>query len=98
MIKMDQKAHRCESDKQNLNIRLKKIEGQIRGLQKMIEEDRYCIDILVQISAVNAGLKRVGFQLMEQHTKHCVADAIQSGNGEASIDELMKVVQQFSKS
>ncbi|MDR7071262.1 metal-sensing transcriptional repressor [Fictibacillus barbaricus] len=95
---MDQKTHRCESDKQNLNNRLKKIEGQIRGLQKMIEEDRYCIDILVQISAVNAGLKRVGFQLMEQHTKHCLTDAIQSGDGEASIDELMKVVQQFSKS
>jgi DNA-binding FrmR family transcriptional regulator len=98
MIKMEQKTHRCENDKQNLNNRLKKIEGQIRGLQKMIEEDRYCIDILVQISAVNAGLKKVGFQLMEQHTKHCVSDAIHSGNGEASIEELMKVIQQFSKS
>jgi DNA-binding FrmR family transcriptional regulator len=95
---MEQKTHRCESDKHNLNNRLKKIEGQIRGLQKMVDEDRYCVDILVQISAVNAGLKKVGFQLMEQHTKHCVSDAIQSGRGDHSIEELMKVIQQFSKS
>jgi CsoR family transcriptional regulator, copper-sensing transcriptional repressor len=98
MMKMDKITHRCESDKQDLNNRLKKIEGQVRGLQKMIEDDRYCIDVLVQISAVTAGLKRVGFQLMENHTHHCVADAIKSGDGEASIDELMKVIKQFSKS
>ncbi len=95
---MEQKTHRCESDKQNLNNRLKKIEGQVRGLQKMIEDDRYCIDVLVQISAVTAGLKRVGFQLMESHTQHCVADAIKSGDGEDAIEELMRVIKQFSKS
>ncbi|HET7627455.1 MAG TPA: metal-sensing transcriptional repressor [Bacillales bacterium] len=88
---------RSEEEKQQLTNRLKRIEGQVRGLQKMIEDDRYCVDILVQLSAINAALKKVGFSLMERHTKTCVTDAIQSGNGEAHISELMKVIQQFSK-
>ncbi|WP_338083504.1 metal-sensing transcriptional repressor [Fictibacillus nanhaiensis] len=94
---MEKHTHRSESNKHELNNRLRKIEGQVRGLQKMIEEDRYCIDVLVQISAVSAGLKKVGFQLMENHTHHCVSDAVQSGNGKESIEELMRVIKQFSK-
>ncbi|KGX85759.1 metal-sensing transcriptional repressor [Pontibacillus litoralis] len=85
------------AEKEQLLNRLKRIEGQVRGIQKMIDEDRYCVDILVQISAINAALKKVGFTLLEKHTNHCVADAIHKGNGEEAIDELMKVVQQFSK-
>jgi CsoR family transcriptional regulator, copper-sensing transcriptional repressor len=84
-------------DKQLVLNRLKRIEGQVRGIQKMVEDDRYCVDILVQMSAINAAIKKVGFQLMEKHTHHCVANAIKEGNGDASIDELMKVIQQFSK-
>lgn len=89
---------RTEAEKQELIKRLKRVEGQVRGIQKMIEEDRYCVDILVQVSAINAGLKKVGYKLLEDHTRGCVTNAIQLGDGEDSIDELMKVIQQFSKS
>ena len=88
---------RSESEQQKVINRLKRIEGQVRGIQKMVEEDRYCIDILVQISAINSALKNTGFQLLERHMNHCVSHAITTGNGEESIDELMKVMQQFSK-
>lgn len=89
---------RGDEEKNKLLNRLKRIEGQVRGIQKMIEDDRYCIDILVQISAINAALKKVGFNLIERHTKHCVSSAIQSGNGDESIEELLKVMEQFTKS
>lgn len=88
---------RSPDEKQLVLNRLKRIEGQVRGIQKMIEEDRYCVDVLVQISAINAALKKVGFSLMERHTNHCVSDAIHKGEGKEAIDELMKVMQQFSK-
>ncbi|WEG12133.1 metal-sensing transcriptional repressor [Pullulanibacillus sp. KACC 23026] len=88
---------RTDMEKDKLINRLKRVEGQVRGLQKMIEEDRYCIDVLVQISAIQAALKKVGFNLMERHTKSCVTKAIQEGHGDHHIDELMKVIQQFSK-
>ncbi|MCT2536096.1 metal-sensing transcriptional repressor [Aquibacillus koreensis] len=88
---------RSESEQKNVLNRLKRIEGQVRGIQKMVEEERYCIDILVQISAINAALKNTGMQLLERHMHHCVSHAIKTGNGEESIEELMKVMQQFSK-
>ncbi|HET7616008.1 MAG TPA: metal-sensing transcriptional repressor [Bacillales bacterium] len=88
---------RSESEKKQLINRLKRIEGQVRGLQNMVEDDRYCVDILVQLSAINAALKKVGYSLMERHTKTCVSNAIRSGNGDEQIQELIKVVQQFSK-
>ncbi|WP_284141711.1 MULTISPECIES: metal-sensing transcriptional repressor [unclassified Virgibacillus] len=88
---------RTDKEKQAIVNRLKRVEGQVRGVQKMIEEDRYCVDILVQISAINAALNKVGYSLLERHTKHCVSSAIKSGEGEAAIDELMEVVKQFSK-
>ncbi|HHY73472.1 MAG TPA: metal-sensing transcriptional repressor [Bacillus bacterium] len=91
-------THRSDEEKKNLLNRLKRIEGQVRGIQKMVEEDRYCVDVLVQISAINAALKKVGLTMLERHTNHCVADAIKSGNGEQSIEELMKVIEQFTKS
>ncbi|MFD1020460.1 metal-sensing transcriptional repressor [Thalassobacillus hwangdonensis] len=88
---------RTKDEKQKVLDRLKRIEGQVRGIQKMVEEDRYCVDILVQISAIDSALKQAGFSLMERHTKHCVSDAIKSGNGDESIEELMKVMKQFAK-
>lgn len=91
-------TNRSKNEKKRLLNRLKRIEGQVRGVQKMIEENRYCIDVLVQISAINAALKKVGLTMLEQHTHHCVADAIQTGNGKESIEELMKVIEQFTKS
>jgi DNA-binding FrmR family transcriptional regulator len=59
-------------DKQDLGARLKRIEGQVRGIQRMVEDERYCIDILTQISAIQAGLDKVGLKLLEQHAAHCV--------------------------
>jgi len=84
-------------EKNKMLKRLKRIEGQVRGVQKMIEEDRYCVDILVQISAIESALKQVGFSLTERHMNLCVTDAIRKGEGETSIDELMKVLRQFGK-
>jgi CsoR family transcriptional regulator, copper-sensing transcriptional repressor len=88
---------RTDVEKQAVVNRLKRIEGQVRGIQKMIEDDRYCADILVQISAINAALKKVGYQVTERHMKHCVSNAVQSGEGDAAIDELMEIMKQFSK-
>jgi len=64
--------------------RLRRIEGQVRGLQRMVEEDRYCIDILEQISAATRALQSVALQLLEGHMGHCVAEAVRSGGDEAS--------------
>ncbi|WP_281170524.1 metal-sensing transcriptional repressor [Halalkalibacillus halophilus] len=88
---------RTNTEKDQMLNRLKRIEGQVRGLQKMIEEDRYCVDVLVQISAVNNALEKVGYSMMERHAKMCVSKAAEEGDGEAYMDELMKVVRQFTK-
>lgn len=88
---------RTNEEKQSVINRLKRIEGQVRGIEKMVDEDRYCVDVLVQISAAQAALKKVGFSLLERHTKHCVSHAIKSGDGDKAIEELMDVVKQFSK-
>ncbi|WP_339226199.1 metal-sensitive transcriptional regulator [Oceanobacillus sp. FSL K6-2867] len=90
-------APRTNPEKQAIINRLKRIEGQVRGIQKMVDEDRYCVDILVQISAINAALKKVGFSMVERHAKHCVADAIQDREGDAAIEELLDVMKQLSR-
>lgn len=75
--------------------RLKRIEGQIRGLARMIEDDRYCPDIMVQISSVQEALRAVGRGLMRNHLRHCATQAIRKGNSaqaEATYDELMKLI------
>lgn len=88
---------RTDTEKQAVINRLKRIEGQVRGIQKMVEEDRYCIDILVQISAINAALKKVGLSVGERHMKHCVSHAVKSGEGNEAIEELIEVMKHFSK-
>lgn len=90
-------THRPHDEKTKILNRLKRIEGQVRGIQKMVDEDRYCVDILVQISAIESALHNVGLGITEKHMKHCVTDAVKSGDGDASIDELMAVLKQFSK-
>ena len=77
----------------NLN-RLKRIEGQVRGLQKMVEEDRYCADILTQISSVHEALRSVGRELMRNHLKHCATSAIRAGDekADAMYDELVEMM------
>ena len=88
---------RPEDEKVKVLNRLKRIEGQVRGIQAMVEEDRYCIDILVQISAIQSALKNTGLTITERHMKHCVTDAINTGDGDDSIEKLMAVLKQFSK-
>ena len=74
--------------------RLKNIEGQVRGIQRMVEEEKYCVDILTQISAVRAALNSVGMVILRRHIETCVSEAIQSGGDERShiIDELMSIL------
>ena len=76
------------------NTRLRRIEGQVRGLQKMVDEDRYCADILTQISSVQEALRGVGRELMRNHLKHCAAGAIRTGGEEANqmYDELVDLM------
>jgi len=76
--------------------RLRRIEGQVRGLQRMIEQDRYCIDILTQIRSVSRALRRVGDSILSRHLRHCVADAMGSGDPEARdarIEEVLTVLE-----
>jgi DNA-binding FrmR family transcriptional regulator len=86
-----------QPNKSALLKRLNRIEGQTRGVAKMVEEDRYCVDVLTQISAIQSALDALALQLLANHTKGCVGSAIRSGNGDAAIDELMSVVKRFGR-
>lgn len=79
--------------------RLRRIEGQVRGLQKMVEEDRYCADILTQVSSVQEALRSVSRELMRNHLKHCAASAIRKGDAEAEAmyDELVDLMHRHSR-
>lgn len=79
--------------------RLRRIEGQIRGLQKMVEEDRYCADVLTQVSSVHEALRSVARELMRNHLKHCATSAIRSGEpqAEAMYDELVELMFKHSR-
>lgn len=79
--------------------RLRRIEGQVRGLQKMVNEDRYCADIMTQISSVHEALRAVGRELMRNHLKHCASSAIRAGEPEASAmyDELVDLMYRHSR-
>ena len=79
--------------------RLRRIEGQVRGLQKMVDEDRYCADILTQISSVHEALRAVGRELMRNHLKHCATSAIKSSaeDAEAMYDELVEMMFKHSR-
>ena len=88
----DRKAVGVDPDAKARNLkRLRRIEGQVRGLQKMIEDDRYCADIMTQISSVHEALRAVGRELMRNHLRHCATSAIRAGSDEAEAmyDELL---------
>ncbi|MGW7043891.1 metal-sensitive transcriptional regulator [Streptomyces avermitilis] len=80
--------------------RLRRIEGQVRGLQRMVEEDTYCIDILTQVSASTKALQSFALQLLEEHLRHCVADAALKGGAEidAKVDEATKAIGRLLRS
>ena len=94
------KAVAVDPDGKARNIkRLRRIEGQVRGLQKMVDADRYCADIMTQISSVHEALRSVGRELMRNHLRHCATSAIQSGpaNAEVMYDELVDLMYKHSR-
>jgi DNA-binding FrmR family transcriptional regulator len=91
------KKNRPINDNKQLITRLTRIEGQVRGVARMVEEDRYCIDILNQIQAVKAALKKVEEQVLKDHAAHCVAHAIQSGNVKDQTEKFSELVELFSR-
>ena len=96
----ERKAVAVDPDIKDRNLkRLRRIEGQVRGLQKMVEEDRYCADILTQISSVHEALRSVGRELMRNHLKHCASTAIRSSDAdaEAMYDELLEMMFKHSR-
>ena len=90
------------NDKLNKDIinRLKRIEGQVKGVQKMVEEERYCVDILVQVSAIRSAINKVGSIILENHIKGCVTDSLKNDDTELTeetIKELMDTISKFTK-
>jgi CsoR family transcriptional regulator, copper-sensing transcriptional repressor len=88
------------ADKPALVKRLHRIEGQVRGIEKMVEEDRYCIDIITQISAITTALDAVAFKILDEHVNHCVAGALASGDEEVAAEksrELLDAVHRFAR-
>jgi CsoR family transcriptional regulator, copper-sensing transcriptional repressor len=95
----DRKAtvSRQPDDKRMLARRMNRIEGQVRGIGRMIDEDRYCVDILTQLAAVRSALDAVGASLLEHHLHGCVQRAIKSGDGDEAIDEALGVIRRFTR-
>lgn len=91
--------HGYAEQRDDLLRRLRRVEGQVRGIGRMIEEDKYCVDILNQIAAVNAALDKVGMALLSEHIKGCVTEAVASPGkaGKEKVDELVGVVGRFLK-
>lgn len=86
--------------KDEYSARLKRIEGQVRGLQRMIDEDTYCVDVLTQISSATKALQGVGMGLIDEHLRHCVRDAIAEGDqaGDAKINEATAAIARLLRS
>ena len=87
-------------DKEALKKRLHRIEGQVRGIERMVDDDRYCIDILTQVAAVRTALESLSLEVLEDHVNHCVRDALTAGDEEvatAKSKELLAAVQRFAK-
>jgi DNA-binding FrmR family transcriptional regulator len=78
--------------KDEIGKRLRRIEGQVRGIERMVEEDRYCVDVLTQISAIQAALDKVALGLLDQHARHCVVEGHGKGSPEELTDEMMGAV------
>lgn len=97
---MDEKKLSSMNDRDALIKRLKRIEGQVKGLQKMIDDERYCVDILVQISAVRSAIDNVGAIILENHIKGCVSNSLKYENQDQSdqmIKELIDTIKKFTK-
>jgi DNA-binding FrmR family transcriptional regulator len=100
MTEIAEHTHGYTKDKEALVKRLHRIEGQVRGVEKMVEDDRYCIDVLTQIAAVNTALESLAFKILDEHVRHCVAGALISGDeadAQAKTGELLEAVQRFAR-
>ena len=84
------------AQREALTKRLNRIEGQVRGIGRMLAEERYCVDILTQVSAVRSALDALALELLEHHLHGCVQQAVKSGKGEPAIDEAMSVIRKFA--
>ena len=93
---MEKKKERSTNEYKDLMNRLKRIEGQVRGIQGMLENDAYCTDVLIQVAAVNAALNSFNKALLAEHVRTCVADNIRAGNDEV-IDELVILLQKLMR-
>jgi DNA-binding FrmR family transcriptional regulator len=94
------KTYGYASEKPALVRRLHRIEGQVRGIERMVDEDRYCIDILTQISAATTALESLAMQILDDHIRHCVAGALASGDeadANAKVEELLEAVRRFAR-
>ena len=91
--------HGYIQDQDRYKARLKRIEGQVRGIHRMIEEEQYCIDILTQVSAVNSALRNVALGLLDDHMRHCVRDAVEEGGeaAEAKFTEVADAIARFAR-
>ena len=93
-------THGYAPNKDTLVKRLHRIEGQVRGIERMVDEDRYCIDVITQISAVTTALESLAFEILDDHVKHCVAGALESGDAAVAAEkseELLAAVHRFAK-
>jgi DNA-binding FrmR family transcriptional regulator len=93
-------THGYVSQKDAIVKRLHRIEGQVRGIERMVEDERYCIDILTQIAAVQTALESVSVKLLEEHVRHCVGDALAAGDAEVAerkSEDLLAAVRRFSR-
>ena len=100
MSQREAKTYGYVSDKDALVKRLHRIEGQVRGIERMVAEERYCIDILTQIAAVTEALDSLAFKILDDHVKHCVAGALASGDAEVAAEkgrELLDAVHRFAR-
>ena len=100
MSKAETQTHGYSAGKPALIKRLHRIEGQVRGIEKMVEDDRYCIDILTQVAAVNTALESLAFKVLDDHVRHCVAGALTSGDADDAMEkteELLAAVQRFAR-
>jgi CsoR family transcriptional regulator, copper-sensing transcriptional repressor len=89
--------HGYSADKDKLVNRLRRIEGQVRGVERMVDEDRYCIDVITQISAIQAALDKVALGLLSDHARHCVVGGHGKGQPDDLTDELMGAVNRLLK-
>jgi len=86
-----------DSTRRDSLARVRRLEGQVRGITRLIEQDAYCIDVLTQLQAISAACDAVGLMLLDDHVRTCVADSVRGGAGEDKLDELTAAVRRFAR-